>query len=105
MTETIDFKKYFLDIDKIEKYPISFVIKTDESRDTILNRLKADARKTYVVTKVVDDYMACIEEIINIPVLRGYLEKLKQKNMVSDVLSEIVLQSRAEFNFNEYDMD
>lgn len=105
VTETIDFKKYFLDIDKIEKYPISFVIKTDESRDTILNRLKADARKTYVVTKVVDDYMACIEEIINIPVLRGYLEKLKQKNMVSDVLSEIVLQSRVEFNFNEYDMD
>ncbi|MGB3508834.1 MAG: hypothetical protein WBA93_06250 [Microcoleaceae cyanobacterium] len=27
VTETTDFKKYFLDIDKIEKYPITFVIK------------------------------------------------------------------------------
>lgn len=26
VTETLDFKKYFLDIDKIEKYPITFVV-------------------------------------------------------------------------------
>lgn len=31
VTETLDFKKYFLDIEKIEKYPITFVIKADDS--------------------------------------------------------------------------
>lgn len=105
VTETLDFKKYFLDIDKIERYPISFVIKSEESTDSLLNKLRSDAIKTYVITKVVDDYMSCIEEVINIPVLRGYLEKLEQRNMVSDVLSEIVLQSRMEFNYNEDDAD
>ncbi len=29
VTETLDLKKYFLDIDKIEKYPITFVVKTE----------------------------------------------------------------------------
>ena len=31
VTETLDFKKYFLDIDKIQKYPITFVVKSYES--------------------------------------------------------------------------
>lgn len=31
VTETLDVKKYFLDIDKIERYPITFVIKSDEN--------------------------------------------------------------------------
>jgi hypothetical protein len=30
VTETLDFKKYFLDIDKIQKYPVTFVIKSVE---------------------------------------------------------------------------
>jgi hypothetical protein len=33
VTETLDIKKYFLDIDKLEHYPIRFVIKTTKKRE------------------------------------------------------------------------
>jgi len=106
VTETLDFKKYFLDIDKIEKYPISFVIKSDESSEILFSKIKSDAINTYRVKKVVDDYMSCIDEIINIPLLRGYLEQLVQRNMVAEVLNEIILQSKVEFNYDdENDME
>ena len=101
VTETLDFKKYFLDIEKIEKYPISFVIKSEETESELKNKLKTDAIKTYVVQKVVDDYMSCIEEIINIPKLKAYLNHLEAKGQVSDILQEIILQSKVEFNYDD----
>lgn len=101
VTETLDFKKYFLDIEKIEKYPISFVIKIDESEEAILDKLKSDAIKTYVVESVVKDYLECIDEIINISKLKHYLKKLKNEGKISDVLKEIRLQSKVEFNYEE----
>ena len=101
VTETLDFKKYFLDIEKIEKYPISFVIKSEETESDLRNKLETDAIKTYVVRSVVDDYMSCIEEIINIPKLKNCLDQLATKGMVPDVLKEVILQSKVEFNFEE----
>jgi hypothetical protein len=70
VTETLDVKKYFLDIDKIERFPISFVIKSVEPVETLRQKLKDGAQKQFGVQRVVDSYMACIEEIINIPVLQ-----------------------------------
>ena len=101
VTETLDFKKYFLDIEKIEKYPISFVIKSDETESELKNKLKTDAIKTYVVQKVVDDYMSCIEEVINIPKLKECLDHLEAKGQISDILQEIILQGKVEFNYEE----
>ena len=73
VTETLDFKKYFLDIDKIQKFPITFVIKSDEAVEDLLSKIKANANKIYLVTAIVDKYMACIEEVINIPMLNQRL--------------------------------
>lgn len=101
VTETLDFKKYFLDIDKIERYPLSFVIKTNDSKEDILNKIKADALKTYGVDSVVDDYMSCIEDVINIPTLKDCMSELAHKNMIPDVLTEIILQSKVEFNYED----
>lgn len=101
VTETLDFKKYFLDIDKIERFPLSFVIKSEESVDDLLSKLKNDALKTYVVQKVVDDCLNCIEEIINIPQLKSYLSELESKNLIPDILKEIILQSKVEFNYED----
>lgn len=101
VTETLDFKKYFLDIEKIERYPLSFVIKSEESVDDLYKRLREDALKTYVVKSVVDDYMSCIEDIINIPYLKDSLYELDSKNMIPEVLKEIILQSKVEFNYED----
>ena len=103
VTETLDFKKYFLDIEKIERYPLSFVIKSEDPVKDLVKKLKTDAIKTYVVKNVVEDYLGCIEEIINIPQLKHYLEELDERNMVSAILKEIILQSKVEFNYEDED--
>ena len=66
-----------------------------------MEKLKTDALKTYVIQKVVDDYLGCIEEIINIPQLKKYLEELGKRRMVAEVLKEIILQSKVEFNYED----
>jgi hypothetical protein len=98
VTETLDFKKYFLDIDKIQKYPISFVIKSLDSTEKIKNKIKENATKTYAVKAIVDKYMNCIEEIINIPLLIIYFNETIKKGNLNKVLDEIISQSKVEFN-------
>ena len=66
-----------------------------------MEKLKVEALKTYIVQKVVDNYLRCIEEIINIPELKNYLEELDKRNMVGEVLKEIILQSKVEFNYED----
>lgn len=105
VTETLDFKKYFLDIEKIEKYPITFVIKATDSIDEIRKRIESDALKTYPVKAIVKKYLDCIEEIINIPTLKDHLQTVEQNGLLHQVLNEIILQSKIEFNYFEEDED
>ena len=105
VTETLDFKKYFLDIEKIEKYPITFVIKAEDSIAGIKKKLESDALKTYPVKAIVKKYLNCIEEIINIPILTTYLQTVEQNGLLLKVLDEIILQSKVEFNYTEEDDD
>jgi hypothetical protein len=99
VTETLDFKKYFLDIDKIERFPISFVIKSMEPVEDLRLKLEAGARKQFGVEKVVGNYMACIEEIINIPTLRERFAEAAGRGCLPAILGEIVKQSKVEFNY------
>ena len=101
VTETLDVKKYFLDIDKIERYPISFVIKSTETIPVLREKLETGARKQFGIERVVKSYMGCIEEIINIPVLRERFRLAKEQNYLAAILDEIVKQSKVEFNYAE----
>jgi hypothetical protein len=92
-------KKYFLDIDKIEKYPISFVIKTAMSVDDIWKHLEQGAYEQYSVESVVVKYMRSIEEIINIPKLLDIFDKVVLSGKVHNVLDEIIRWSKVEFNY------
>ncbi|MDR3266447.1 MAG: restriction endonuclease, partial [Tannerella sp.] len=101
VTETLDFKKYFLDIDKIQKYPISFIIKSVESTEEILQKIRNNASKTYSIKIIVEKYMTCIEEVINIPILVSRFEETLKQGYLNNILDEIVLQSKVEFNYEE----
>lgn len=105
VTETIDFKKYFLDIDKIQKYPISFVIKSDEPTEDLLKKIRESASKTYSIKAIVDRYMACIEEIINISVLNDRFKVATRQGYLKSILDEIILQSKVEFHYEDADED
>lgn len=96
-TETLDFKKYFLDIEKLEHYPVTFVVKSNDGIATIMSKIRDNARKTYSIESVINEYMNCIEEIINLNILSGMLERM-DANSLKDVLDEIIKQSKVEFN-------
>ncbi len=49
VTETVDAGKYFLDIDKVQRYPITFVVKTNETSEEIINKIKNQAKAKYQI--------------------------------------------------------
>lgn len=101
VTETVDAGKYFLDIDKVQRFPITFVVKSDQTVDALKAGIRAQAVSRYSVTKVVDRYMSCVEEVINIPMLLVLFNAVVKASKLQDVLDEIVRQSRLEFNYEE----
>lgn len=101
VTETLDVRKYFLDIEKIERYPITFVIKAEGSGERLRKDLENNAKRWYGVDEIVKKYMDCIEEIINIPVLLERLDEAIKNGFVKDILTEIITQSKVEFNLEE----
>ena len=103
VTETLDVRKYFLDIDKIERYPISFVIKSEEPVNVLRQTLQEGAEKQYLITAIVRRYMDCVEEIINIPDLKDRFSETVQEGHLRNVLDEVIKQSKVEFNYEEPD--
>lgn len=101
VTETLDFKKYFLDIDKIAKYPITFVIKSEESVKKLNENLRNNAVRYYAIEAIVEKYMSCIEELINIPNLTERFKEAVKQGYLNSILNEIITQSKVEFNYQE----
>ncbi len=105
VTETTEVKKYFLDIDKLEKFPITFVIKSDDSEENLMAHIRQNAKIQYTVQLIVDKYMACIEEIINIQELTNRFHEAVKQGCLNDILGEIIKQSKVEFHYVEDDED
>ncbi len=99
VTETVDAGKYFLDIDKVQRYPITFVVKTNARSEEILRKIADQAEAKYQIKAIVKKYIESVEEIINIPRLLEIFENVLKAGKRADVIEEIVvLQSRVEFN-------
>lgn len=105
VTETIDAGKYFLDIDKIQKYPITFVVKTEQTAQEILSKIEKQARLRYDIKAIVKRYMECIEEVVNISELMHRFDTVLEQGKGTAVIEEIVLQSRVEFNVEAEEQD
>lgn len=101
VTETIDVNKYFLDIDKIQRFPLTFVVKANDRPEAITSVIRSQAKLKYRIDAVVASYMEAIEEIINIPRLMECLNKVIELGKVGDVMNEIIVQSKVEFNYEE----
>lgn len=101
VTETLDVKKYFLDIEKIERYPLTFVIKSEDSVEELIRYLKEQATRLYTVKAIVSKFMGCIEEIINIPALNKRFSEAVRQGYLKGILEEIIKQSKVEFNYDE----
>lgn len=91
-------RKYFLDIDKVQRYPITFVIKSENPISQIESQLREQAEKSYGIIAVVNRYMESIEELINIPILMECFNEVVANGNLKEVIDEIVTQTRLEFN-------
>ena len=100
VTETVDASKYFLDIDKVQRFPITFVVKSTESRNQIKENIREQAVKKYKIESVVESYMKAIEEIINTDDLMNSFNHLVKSGKLGNVMNEIILQSNVEFNYD-----
>lgn len=101
VTETLDFKKYFLDIDKVQKYPITFVVKSEDTISNLKDKIRLNAMKVYPVAEIVNSFMDCVEEVINISVLKERFADAIKQGYTTNILDEIILQSKVEFNYSE----
>lgn len=105
VTETVDAGKYFLDIDKVQRYPVTFVVKTNESTKEILQKITHQAKTKYQIKAIVKKYIESVEDIINIPKLVEIFEEVLKVGKGANVIEEIILQSRVEFNVEAEEQD
>ncbi|NCU19057.1 restriction endonuclease [Pallidibacillus pasinlerensis] len=98
VTEDLNFKKYFLDIDKLNKFPITFVIKTKLDEEEIRSRILQDAERQFKDKEVLKRYLDCFEEIINIEKLYNYLNYVIENGHMKELLEELVIQCKVEYN-------
>ena len=97
VTETVNVSKYFLDIDKIQRYPITFVVKSSLTVDEIRNKIEQQAASQFPVQAIIDRYMKAVEEIINLEQLLARLQNVINSGNLAEVISEIIKHSRVEF--------
>lgn len=100
VTETTDVTKYFLDIEKVLRYPITFVIKSEDSPEFLLKKIYAEAKARYKITAIIDRFMSSIEEIITVKSLLSILEKF-DTHQIESTIENVVIQSKLEFNYDE----
>lgn len=105
VTETLDVHKYFLDIDKVQRFPITFVVKSAQSPEAIKAEILAQATAKYKIEAVVNTYMKAIEEIINVAALVAAFDAVVRTGQLGAVMDEIVTQSKVEFNYSDVQQD
>ena len=98
VTEVLDFKKYFLDIDKLIHYPITFVVKQDITPQVAFQKIKEDASEKYPEPSVLNQYLSCFEEIITIPTLKDMLASNISKGHLPSMIDELITQCKVEYN-------
>ena len=92
VTETLDFRKYFLDFEKVNRFPINFVIKTDLTAKKVRAEIEENALQQYDAQQV-EEYMKLFDEIYTLNELRSILEEVKKSSSLVAKLKEIVVQS------------
>lgn len=99
VSEVLDFKKYFLEIEKINRYPITFVIKSlkqpKELKKIIIEKAKSNYDK-----KTLKKFKESIEEIVSIPILIERLEEVIKKRREKKLLDDLILYYKVEFHLN-----
>lgn len=101
VTEVNNYDKYLLDIDKVMHFPVSFVIKTNDSKEKVMRDLELYINERSGGMKVLKErYMKAIEEIITINELREWTEQLAN-NDIDEIIRDIDIYYKLEMHMDE----
>ncbi len=101
VTEVNNYDKYLLDIDKVLHFPITFVIKTNQTKESVLKQLETyiDERANGMVV-IEENYRKAIEEIITINELQNWIVELDDKH-IDQIIRDIDIYYRLEMNMED----
>lgn len=101
VTETLDFNKYFLDFDKMNRYRISFVIKTTSTPDQVKTKIRTDAL-TSLPPEVVNIYMNLFDDIYTLNELSPILTWISNSDVHIASLKNLIIGSfKLEFGISD----
>lgn len=101
VTEVNTYDKYLLDIEKVMHFPVTFVIKTATSKQSVLKGLK-----TYIDLRangmrvIRERYEKAIEEVITINELQEWTSELDNSN-IDDIIRDIDIYYKLEMNMED----
>ncbi len=97
VTETLDFRKYFLDFEKVNRFPMSFVVKMEGNRETVINRIWNDAVRSNIYSEaLLNTYMSLFDEIYTLTDLVAIIQGLPAESVFT-LKSSLALQFQLEF--------
>lgn len=103
VTEVNNYDKYLLDIDKVMHFPISFVIKTKQSKQSVLEELnRYIEQRSSGMTVLEERYRKAIEEIITINELQMWTSELNNYD-IDGIIRDIDIYYKLEMNMNAED--
>jgi len=101
VTEVNNYDKYLLDIDKVLHFPITFVIKTNQTKESVFKQLETyiDERANGMVV-IEENYRKAIEEIITINELQNWIVELDDIH-IDQIIRDIDIYYRLEMNMED----
>ena len=101
VTEVDNYDKYLLDIEKVLHFPITFVVKTNSTKEKILNDLdKYIAVRSNGMKIIENRYRKSIEEIITINELQQWLSVLNDDD-IDNIIRDIDIYYKLEMNMSD----
>ena len=103
VTEVNNYDKYLLDIDKVMHFPISFVIKSKQSKQNVLADLERYiAQRSSGMTVLEERYKKAIEEVITINELQAWTAELNNDD-IDGIIRDIDIYYKLEMNMDAED--
>lgn len=101
VTEVSNYDKYLLDMDKVLHFPITFVIKTEKSKENVEKELNEYIQeKSGGMKTLIKRYKNAIEEIITINELKEWIKKLDDEE-IDYIIKDIDKYYKIEMNLDE----
>ncbi len=104
VTEVNNYDKYLLDIDKVLHFPVTFVIKTKDTKEHVLYELnKYIDSRAHGMRIIEERYHKAIEEIITINELQQWTNEL-DNNEIDNIIRDIDIYYKLEMNIDNSDI-